>query len=622
MPNPNLALAEIRDLLAQVRHLRDSVIETQQILLAEWDAFLHQKKFRASAANLAAYIGLRRHDLRELQVRLACIGLSSLGRSEAHVIATLDAVQCALELMSGSAIANCGLTDDTQSMQQQQQRLAQHTADLFKQDGRATVLMVTLPVEAADNYTLIHDMLSSGMACARINCAHDDAVQWLKMVYNIRRASKETGRHCQILFDLAGPKLRTGAMVPGPAILHIKIRRDEYGNTLQPTSLILDGSTNPGQAVTSDGTPARLSVSAKWLKRLKPGHRITFHDLRKRKREFIVTQRLSANEVSVTCKDGAYLAPGILLKHHGEFPTPKETEHTTPIGDFIVPPEHILLKQGETLLLTRTQKPGHAETRDKSGRVITPGHIPCSEPSVFDFLRPGQVVWIDDGRVACLIEHIDERGAWLHVTQARPNGDKIGPEKGLNFPDSALDLPVLSEKDLQDLDFAAQHADLIGLSFVQGGKDLDLLQAEMAKRKMGHLGVIAKIETKAAIKNLPEIIIRGAGHGAFGIMIARGDLAVEIGYERLAEMQEEMLWLCEAAHVPVIWATQVLESLVKQNLPSRAEITDAAMSERAECVMLNKGPFVVHGMTVIHDILSRMQGHQVKKTAQYRALHW
>lgn len=89
--------------------------------------------------------------------------------------------------------------------------------------------MVTLPVEAADNYILIHDMLSSGMACARINCAHDDAVQWLKMVENIRHASKETGRYCQILFDLAGPKLRTGAMVPGPAVLHIKIHRDEYG---------------------------------------------------------------------------------------------------------------------------------------------------------------------------------------------------------------------------------------------------------------------------------------------------------------------------------------------------------------------------------------------------------
>jgi pyruvate kinase len=104
-------------------------------------------------------------------------------------------------------------------------------------------------------------------------------------------------------------------------------------------------------------------------------------------------------------------------------------------------------------------------------------------------------------------------------------------------------------------------------------------------------------------------------------MIARGDLAVEIGYQRLAEIQEEILWLCEAAHVPVIWATQVLENLVKTGAPSRGEITDAAMAERAECVMLNKGPFVAAAVTALEDVLMRMQAHQLKKTPQLRALH-
>ena len=104
-------------------------------------------------------------------------------------------------------------------------------------------------------------------------------------------------------------------------------------------------------------------------------------------------------------------------------------------------------------------------------------------------------------------------------------------------------------------------------------------------------------------------------------MIARGDLAVECGYERLAEVQEEILWLCEAAHLPVIWATQVLENLAKTGQPSRAEITDAAMGERAECVMLNKGPHVVKAVQVLDDILRRMQFHQVKKTAMLRRLH-
>lgn len=104
-------------------------------------------------------------------------------------------------------------------------------------------------------------------------------------------------------------------------------------------------------------------------------------------------------------------------------------------------------------------------------------------------------------------------------------------------------------------------------------------------------------------------------------MIARGDLAIEIGFERLAEVQEEILWLCEAAHVPVIWATQVLDRLVRKGTPMRGEYTDAAMGSRAESVMLNKGAFVEAGVIALDDILCRMEHHQSKKTAQLRALH-
>ena len=103
-------------------------------------------------------------------------------------------------------------------------------------------------------------------------------------------------------------------------------------------------------------------------------------------------------------------------------------------------------------------------------------------------------------------------------------------------------------------------------------------------------------------------------------MVARGDLAVEMGFERLAEVQEEILWLCEAAHVPVVWATQVLETMAQTGRPSRAEVTDAAMSGRAECVMLNKGPHVVEAVRFLDDVLRRMQRHQKKKRAMLRKL--
>jgi pyruvate kinase len=231
-------------------------------------------------------------------------------------------------------------------------------------------------------------------------------------------------------------------------------------------------------------------------------------------------------------------------------------------------------------------------------------------------------VWIDDGRIEARIEAIRDGAAHLRVTRARASGDPVREARGLNFPESRIDLPGLTERDLGDLDFAVRSADVIGLSFVQRAADLDRLAAEIAARGRPGLGIIAKIETQQGIDNLPEILVHGMAGQPFGVMIARGDLAVEIGYERLAEMQEEMLWLCEAAHVPVIWATQVLETLVKSHLPSRAEITDAAMAERAECILLNKGPYVFEALAVLESVVSRMERHQKKKTAQLRALGW
>jgi pyruvate kinase len=131
---------------------------------------------------------------------------------------------------------------------------------------------------------------------------------------------------------------------------------------------------------------------------------------------------------------------------------------------------------------------------------------------------------------------------------------------------------------------------------------------------------VLKIETKRAVRNLPAIIVQSAARLPMAVMIARGDLAVELGYARLAEIQEEILWLCEAAHVPVIWATQVLEGLAKQGVPSRAEVSDVVLADRAECVMLNKGPYIAEAVGWLDDVLLRVQANQHKKSPQLRAL--
>jgi pyruvate kinase len=163
---------------------------------------------------------------------------------------------------------------------------------------------------------------------------------------------------------------------------------------------------------------------------------------------------------------------------------------------------------------------------------------------------------------------------------------------------------------------------MVGLSFVRRGSDVEQLREHLTRLDAGDLGVVLKIENRTAFEHLPDLLLAGMHSPRLGVMIARGDLAVEMGWERLAEVQEEILWLAEAAHIPVIWATQVLETLAKRGIPSRAEITDAAMGERAECVMLNKGPHILEAIEALDDILNRMQAHQHKKRAMLRQLHW
>jgi len=248
----------------------------------------------------------------------------------------------------------------------------------------------------------------------------------------------------------------------------------------------------------------------------------------------------------------------------------------------------------------------------------------CEPGSVLSRVTEGVEMAMDDGKLGGIVETVrPDGGVVVRVRRTRLKGVKLKPEKGLNFPGVDLGLDPLGPKDLEDLDFVARHADLVGYSFVQSASDIARLQAELARRRPDdwrRLGVIAKIETLAAVRNLPGIIVAAAGRQPFGVMIARGDLAVEIGFERLAEMQEEILWICEAAHVPVVWATQVLEEMVKSGLPTRGEMTDAAMAARAECVMLNKGPKVGEAITALDRLVRRMAEHETKKTAHLRAL--
>lgn len=471
------------------------MVEEAHHTMERWRPHLKRLSFRPSALNLAHYLALRRRDLRPFQEALVPWGLSSLGRSEAHVLASLDAVLVSLAALAGArAPAGMPARPDPRAFRLGERLLSRNARRLFgpPAEGRPTHLMVTVPEAGELTTELVEQLLARGMTCARLNCAHGTHAEWNAVIDTIRRAEATSGRRCRVLMDLGGPRVRT---------------------------------------------------------------------------------------VVVWSREDRKVFPGDRLLLRAEPPDARLSDH--------------------------------------------PFQVQCAPREIFSHLVAGAALSIDEGRIGARVETVTAAGVVAHVVQAPPAGAALKPEKGLNFPGTTLGIPALTAKDRADLDVVAARADLIGYSFVQDPQDVAMLWRELGPRLATsgrRPGLILKIETARAVHAVPELIVAAAEHLPVGLMIARGDLAVEVGFERLAELQEELLWLAEAARVPVVWATQVLDRLVRKGSPTRAEISDVVLAARAECIMLNKGPFAGEALGIIDDICRRMAAHQHKKSARLRAL--
>ena len=556
----------------------------------------------ASARNLLHYLALRRHDRRGIQQQLESLGLSTLEGAESGALENVEAVLGVLRRLDVAAPWRDGAANAGRAL------LDAHTDTLFgpARTRRAVRIMVTMPVETAREYTLVRDLLSAGMDCMRINCAHDNPEAWERMLSHLRRASEETGRSCRTLMDLAGPKLRTGAVEPGPHVARWRPRRDVFGRVVAPARIWLTSREHPRPSPDPEATT--LPVRGSWVGQLIAGDRITLFDARDAERELDVTA-LDDGGAWAEASQTAYVVPGTPLIRQRRCAGEQRRTH---VEDVPARTQSIDLSAGDALILTKDTAPGRPAVRHENGTVLSPARIGVTLPEALDDVRPGEAVWFDDGRIGGTIKDVRADHVEVAITHANTTGLTLGADKGINLPDSTLRLPPLTAKDLEDLRFVAAHADIVGYSFVRTAEDVRTLQAHLHALDRPGLPLILKIETRRAFEHLPSLLIAVMHSAASGVMIARGDLAVECGFERLAEVQEEILWMAEASHMPVIWATQVLETLAKEGIPSRAEITDAAMGERAECVMLNKGPYILDAARALSSILTRMQAHQRK----------
>ncbi len=475
------SLAELRAAIERIyQGQKNAELQSAKII-----ASVHPEQ-RQSITNLIHYLALRRENLRPLQDALHDAGLSSLASAESHI---LRQVQAVLERLGAKFSKKEISTGDADAGTSQ---IRHRAAALFgsKNDANIPHLMVTFERGMADDYAAVKALLKAGMNVARINSAHDGPEVWKRMVTNIHRASKETGRSCKIYLDLAGPKIRTQLLGKG----------------------------------------------------------------RKKKR--------------------------------------------------------MKLREGDQIFLAEANA-----AYDKKEKVVG-----CTLSGVVKDLKAGNRVLFDDGLFEAMVEFPGIEMATLRMSRISTDKPRLKPEKGINFPDTELTVRCLTDYDKSVIPFAQKHADILGFSFVRSAADVAELQDLLRQNGGKSLPIVLKVETFEAVQNLPALLLQGMFEPLFGVMIARGDLAVEIGFERLSEIQEEILWLCEAAHVPVIWATQVLETLNKSGIATRSEVSDAVRAAQAECVMLNKGKYLLTVLATLQDILHRSGGHHVKKRYVFRPL--
>jgi len=551
---------------------------------------------RASALNLAHYIGLRKRDVRRMQLDLAALGLSSLGRSEGHVRTTL--VQLAKWLGVREAAVAAGASGTVPDRAQAEARLHENTRALLgpRPSGRHVYIMVTVPDAAELTAGWVDAILKAGTNVLRINGAHETPREWAAAASLIRARAAALKCEVRVFVDMPGPKLRGQIPETLRGVLHLPRRKDRLGRTVASTEVMF---------VARHAGPGQIPVPREWLATLRPGDVIAFVDAGGRKRKLLVAGPLPGG-VRGVCRQSLYITSGLAL----EWRRKGRLRGRGKVGPLPRQPREHLFSPGDEFLLT------------DGGTKRSPGlcTIACPEPAALATVRTGDRVILDDGRIAAVAQRRTAEGLHCRVLSTLKLPTRLRSGKGLAFPDSRFVRDALGEQDEEVLRFALEHADGVEVSFVNSGRDVALVVDRLNASGRAGFGMVLKLETREAMHNLPEILFEALRYDAVGLMIARGDLAVELSFERLAEMQEELLWFGEACHLPVIWATQVLDTLAHTGVPTRAEVTDAAMAMRAECVMLNKGSHVAAAVRTLADIICKMETHQFKKRSLYRPL--
>ena len=559
-------------------------------------------RYLQSAKNLIHYQEFRKFDTSRLKKKLNYLGFSKLSRTEGNILASLITTRGLLRYLAGGK--NKKVYDPYLSIKRSEKLRGKNANALLgaspaKRNAR---IMVTLPSEAAYNQDLVAKMIKSGMDNARINCAHDDKATWKMMIDNVSNQGKKLGKNVKIFMDLGGPKIRTGPLKRGPEVIKFKPTKDLLGKVDVPLEVLFIDQNRESKPHTPF-IPIPLAL----INSVKTGDVLSIRDSRNKKREFIIKQK-GNDEFVAELYATSFISSGLELKL-------KRTKINYIIGSMPKAIIGLKLNIGDTLVLNGKPIIGENKIVDKNGKLIRHAHVSCTLPEVVDYIKKGETILFDDGQIKGVVRALGKQKVYIKITNAKAGGSNLNEDKGINLPHTDLPISGLTKKDKEDLKFVVKYADVINFSFVNTVKDVQDLLNMLKKYKVAKdkIGLILKIETAKGFKNLPDIILTAMQIYPIGVMIARGDLAVECGWEKLGILQHEIMRVSESAHIPDIWATQVLENLAKKGIPNRSEITDVTIGERTDCIMLNKGPYISEVMSLIDKIYSRIKLYEGEK---------
>ena len=428
--------------------------------------------YQKSAQNLVHYLAFRSFDIDVLQDSLREMGLPSLTNIEGHVMESLLSIKTIINHLLGEQKVEHrkGVITSARS----RKLLNKNTKLLFgyKSKKRRTRIMVTLPGTAAEEPKFIRRLLKAGMNSARINCAHDDPEIWKKMIEHLETARAITNKSCKIMMDLGGPKLRTGPMIEGPKVIHIRPKRNDLGEVITPAKVWVA----PADVLPPiDLADAILPIDEELFARIKRGSEIRFTDSRGKTCKIFIDRKQGGGKWGL-CRDSAYITTGTEMEVHRKKKSGKEAVY---VGELMPLEQHLLLNTGDTLILKKDPTPGENALYTENGILQRPAFISCTLPEVFQYVKTGEPIFFDDGKIEGRIEAVSDEEMHVKITYAKDLGSKLKSDKGINFPESDLPISGLTEKDKEDMKFVVEHADAVNFSFVNDVTDVQELHELM-----------------------------------------------------------------------------------------------------------------------------------------------